>query len=326
MNIDKHLDSSELSLAPSPHMRSAVTVRRLMLDVVIALLPAAAGAVYFFGLDALIIIVTAVGGALATEVGIAHLRGRPIPIGDGSALVTGLLLALCLPPGVPLWLPLVGAVFAIAVGKALFGGLGMNIFNPALVGRAFLVASFPVLMTTWRWPAGAGEWMNGEFDALTTATPLDLLGYEDVMTPLGELFIGRVAGSLGETSVFALLLGAAYLLARGVIDWRIPAAYLGAVAVLAGVMGVNPAFHLLSGGLILGAFFMATDYVSGAVTPGGRIVFGIGCGVLTMLIRAYGGYPEGVTYAILLMNASVPLIERYTVPRRLGGGGESNAQ
>jgi len=325
VNIDQHLDPSGLSLAPSPHFRNGITVRSLMLDVVIALLPATVAGIYFFGMDAALVTASAIGGALATEAGIARLRGEPISIRDGSALVTGLLLALCLPPGVPLWLPVVGAIFAIAVGKALFGGLGMNIFNPALVGRAFLVASFPTLMTTWRWPVGSGDWMAGEFDALSTATPLDLLRYEGVMTPLTDLFVGRVGGSLGETSVLALLLGAAYLLARGVIDWRIPTAYLGTVAVLAGLFGVNPLFHLFAGSLMLGAFYMATDYVSGAVTPGGRVVFGIGCGVLTMLIRIYGGYPEGVTFAILLMNAAVPLIERFTAPRRLGGGGESSA-
>ncbi len=318
MSVKDDFERSRLTLASSPHLHSDVTVRKIMLDVVIALLPAAAAGIYFFGMDAALVMSSSLLGAMGGEALVARIRGRAIPLHDGSALVTGLLLALCLPPGVPLWLPLIGGAFAIIVGKALFGGLGLNIFNPALVGRAFLLASFPVAMTTWRWPVASGEWMTGGFDALSTATPLDLMRLQGVATPLGDLFVGRVAGSVGETSAVALFVGAAYLLGRGIIDWRIPVSYIGTVMVLGGVMGFDPVFHFLAGGLILGAFYMATDYVSGPVTPRGKLVFGTGCGVITILIRGYGGYPEGVTYAILLMNAAVPLIERYTAPRVFG--------
>lgn len=293
-------------------------MRRIMLDVIIALLPAVAASVYYFGPRALVLITGSLAGSVGTEALIERLRGRAIPVGDASAAVTGLLLALCLPPTVPLWIAVLGGAFAISVGKIVFGGLGSNIFNPALVGRAFLIASFPALMTTWRWPAGAEVPARNGLDALTGATPLELLRWEGVSTPLGELFLGRVAGCLGETSVLALLIGASYLLARRVIDPRIPASYLGTVAVMSVFMGTDPAFHLLAGGLVLGAFYMATDYSSSPVTPGGRIWYGVGCGILTMLIRMHGGYPEGVSYAILLMNAAVPLIERRTRPRPFG--------
>ncbi len=318
VSIKDDLQTSELTLASSPHLHTDVTVRRIMSDVVIALLPAAAAGVYFFGIDAVFVITSAVLGAAGAEALVARIRGRAVPLYDGSAVVTGLLLALTLPPGVPLWMPLTGGAFGIIVGKSLFGGLGLNVFNPALVGRVFLVASFPVSMTSWRWPVSSGEWMTSGFDALSTATPLDLMRLQGVATPLGDLFVGRVAGCVGETSALALLVGAAYLLARGVIDWRIPISYIATVMSLAGIMGFDPTFHLFAGGLILGAFYMATDYVSGPITPKGKLVFGAGCGVMTMLIRGYGGFPEGVTYAILLMNATVPLIERYTFPRIFG--------
>ncbi|MFO8059246.1 MAG: RnfABCDGE type electron transport complex subunit D [Bacillota bacterium] len=317
MSIKDELETSALTLASSPHLHCGVTIRSIMYDVIIALLPAVAAGVYFFGTDAVLVIASSLVGAVGAETLIARLRGMENTLRDGSAMVTGLLLGLCLPPGVPLWLPLLGGAFGIAVGKLLFGGLGMNIFNPALVGRAFLLASFPVAMTTWRWPAASRGWMIG-FDALTTATPLDLMRMQGDATLLRDLFIGRIAGSVGETSALALLIGAAYLLIRGVIDWRIPVSYMATVMVLAGIIGSDPAFHLLAGGLILGACFMATDYVSGPVTPGGKLVFGVGCGIITMLLRRYGDYPEGVTYAILLMNATVPLIKRYTVPRVFG--------
>jgi len=318
VNVEENLERSTPTLTPSPHLRSPVTVRSIMLDVVIALLPAVAAAIYFFGSQALLILLATLAGTTAAEALAGLIRHQGIPLRDGSAVVTGVLLALCLPPTVPLWLAFLGGAFAIGIGKAVFGGLGMNVFNPALVGRAFLVASFPVLMTSWRWPAGGGVWMRQGFDALATATPLDLLALEGVQTPYVELFLGRVGGSLGETSALALLIGAGYLLVREVIDWRIPVSYISTVAVLALITGRDPAFHLLAGGLVLGACFMATDYVSGPVANRGKLIFGVGCGLLTMLIRAYGGYPEGVTYAILFMNAAVPLIERFTKPRLFG--------
>ncbi len=319
------INEEGLVLGPAPHLHAKVTVRRIMLDVIIALLPAVAAAVYFFGPGALYLIVGSLVGSMGTEALIARLRRRPVPVGDGSAAVTGLLLALCLPPTVPLWIAVLGGAFAISVGKTLFGGLGANTFNPALVGRAFLLASFPVLMATWRWPEGSQVAAKNGLDALAGATPLELFRWEGMSTPLGELFLGRVAGCLGETSVFALLVGASYLLARRVIDWRIPASYLGTVAVVSVLMGTDPAFHLLAGGLVLGAFYMATDYSSSPVTPRGRIWFGVGCGILTMLIRMHGGYPEGVGYAILLMNAAVPLVERRTRPRPFGTEADRSA-
>lgn len=318
VNTEVKLNKEKLVLGPAPHLHTKVTARRIMFDVIIALLPAVAAALYFFGVQALAVIAGSLVGAVGTEALIERLRGRPVPVGDGSAAVTGILLALCLPPGVPLWLAVLGGAFAVSVGKALFGGLGCNIFNPALVGRAFLLASFPVLLTTWRWPGGSELPSRGALDTLAGATPLELLRWEGVSTSLSEMFLGRVAGCLGETSVLALLIGASYLLARGVIEWRIPGAYLGTVVVMSVLMGTDPAFHLFAGGLVLGAFFMATDYSSSPVTPRGRIWFGVGCGILTMLIRMYGGYPEGVSYAILLMNAAVPLIESRTRPRPFG--------
>ncbi len=324
MSVEENLDKSTLTLTSSPHLRSPVTVRRIMTDVLIALLPAVAAALYFFGGQALAIILATLAGAMGAEALAARIRHQPIPLRDGSAAVTGVLLALCLPPTAPLWLAFLGGAFAIGIGKAVFGGLGMNVFNPALVGRAFLVASFPVLMTSWRWPAGAGAWMQQGFDAVATATPLDLLALEGVQTPYVELLLGRVGGSLGETSALALLIGAVYLLVREIIDWRIPVSYIATVAMLAAIMGTDPTFHVLAGGLILGAFFMATDYVSGPVTKRGKLLFGVGCGLLTMLIRQFGGYPEGVTYAILFMNAAVPLIERFTKPRLFGAEVDSN--
>ncbi len=296
-----------------------------MLDVAIALLPAVVAATYFFGPWALAIIASCIAGAFLAEAGVSWARGREIPLYDGSALVTGLLLGLTLPSDVPLWIGLIGGAFAIGIGKAIFGGLGLNMFNPALVGRAFLVASFPVLMTTFRWPHDSGAWMGSGFDAVSTATPLALLRWSDVATPYFELFIGRIGGSLGETSALALLLGGLYLLGRGVINWRIPVSYIGTVMLLTWATGGDPLFHFLAGGLLIGAFFMATDYVTSPITPRGKLIFGFGCGFLTYAIRGFGGYPEGVLYSILLMNATVPLIERFTLPRVFGVGVKTDA-
>ncbi len=318
MNIEEGFDGSDLTLASSPHLRSPSSISGIMTDVVVALLPAVGAAVYFFGAQAVAIIAATIAGATGTEALIAWVRKQEIPIADMSAVVTGLLLALGLPPTVPLWMAFLGGAFAIGIGKSVFGGLGMNVFNPALVGRVFLVASFPVLMTNWRWPAGAGGWLPEGLDAAAAPTPLDLMALEGVQTPYADLLWGRIAGSLGETSAILLALGAVYLVIKNIIDWRIPVSYIATVMIVAQLIGKNPAFHLLSGGLILGACYMATDYVSGPVTKGAKIAFGIGCGLLTMLIRAYGGYPEGVTYAILFMNATVPLLERYTIPQLFG--------
>jgi len=228
-------------------------------------------------------------------------------IKDGSAVLTGLLLALVLSPLVPWWIAVFGSVFAIAIGKMVFGGLGHNIFNPALVGRAFLVASWPVLMTRWISP-----------DGITGATPLGLLKLEGIKTAYTQLYLGNIGGTIGETSAIALLVGAAFLFYKNVLDWRIPTTYVGTVFVFAFIFGQDPIFHIFTGGLLIGAFFMATDYVTSPITHNGRLIFGFGCGFLTIVLRLFSGYPEGVMFSILLMNAAVPLIERYTKAKPFG--------
>jgi electron transport complex protein RnfD len=277
-----------------------VTTPVLMRAVLIALTPAWLASVIFFGWSAVWLTAVCVGAAVLTEYLAALFFRKKNSLHDLSATVTGLLLALVLPPALPLWLAALGAAFAVLITKELFGGLGHNIFNPALSGRAFLLASFPVLMTSWRAP----------FDAVTSATPLALAGSGAVIANYQDLFLGNVAGSLGETSALALLLGAAYLLCRRVIDWRIPLGYLGTVALFMFLAGKDVTFHLLAGGLLLGAFFMATDYTTSPMTRRGKWIFAIGCGILTSVIRLWGGYPEGVCYAILIMNMFVPLIDR----------------
>ncbi|MGI6706374.1 MAG: RnfABCDGE type electron transport complex subunit D [Clostridia bacterium] len=309
---------NQLLVSSSPHLRSEDTVSRIMLDVVIALIPAAIAAVIFFRWNAVLIILASVLSAVITEALIQKLMKREITIGDWSAVITGMLLAFNLPPTVPLWIPIIGSAFAIAVVKQLFGGLGHNFMNPALAARAVLLASWPVRMTTWTAPGA---------DAVSTVTPLAILkGTETGQLPeLWDMIIGNIGGTIGETSALALLLGAAYLLYRGVINWRIPFTFIGTVAFLTWMLGGdgffagNALYHIFAGGLILGAFFMATDYVSSPVTPKGLIIMGVGCGVLTSVIRIYGGYPEGVSYSILLMNLAAPLIDKLTIPRVFGG-------
>jgi len=302
------MGNGNLVVSSSPHIRSEETVQRIMLDVIIALLPAAAASVYFFGMGTLAIMLTGILAAVATEAAIQKIRNKPVTINDGSAVITGLLLALTLPPALPLWMVAAGAVVAIGIGKQVYGGLGCNPFNPALVGRAFLIVSFPVHMTTWISP----------LDGVTSATPLGMMKMEGIKTGYMELFLGNVGGSLGETSALLLVLGGAYLIYRGVIDWRIPVSYLGTVAVLTLVLGHDPLFHVLAGGLMLGAFFMATDMVTTPLTKLGRIIFGIGAGVLVVIIRLYGGYPEGVLFSILLMNIFTPIIDKFIRPRVYG--------
>ncbi len=347
---------AKFAVSVSPHIREDVTIPRIMYSVVFALLPALIASVYFFGSRALFVTAVAVAAALATEALYQRALKKPLTIRDGSALITGILLAFNLPASSPLWLPLVGSFFAIFVAKQLFGGLGYNFINPALAGRAFLTASWPSIMTGgWTPPIRASiSGIQGVtvsrlgLDTITQATPLNVV--KDAMRILGDpgsaetqvelaktalhqlnqgetlrsLFFGQVGGSLGETSALLLLLGAAFLLIKGYIDWRIPLGYLSSVAILTGalyplgVTRVTPLFHLLAGGVILGAFFMATDMVTTPVTQRGRWVFGIGCGVITVLIRIWGGYPEGVSYSILLMNVFTPLIDRATRPRKFG--------
>ena len=303
-----------LTVASSPHIRGDFKTSRIMLDVVLALMPALVVGVMVLGIRAAVVTLISVAAAVAAEWVYAKLTRTRNTVIDGSALVTGLLLALTLPHTVPYWQVALGSVFAIVVVKALCGGLGQNIFNPALAARAFLMLIFPVGLTRFE-----------GLDGVTSATPL----HHMVMPALPEeslmdMFLGKCPGCIGEISALALLLGGAYLVARKVISIRIPAAYLGTVALVTLVFSKTDApidwmlYSLLSGGVMLGAIFMATDYATSPATPMGQIVYGIGCGVLTVIFRYFGLFPEGVTYAILLMNALVWVIDRYTAPRRFG--------
>ncbi len=297
-------------VSTSPHLKNTETISTVMRDVLIALAPAAIAAVYFFGVPALWLMLVSMASAIVAEFISEKIMKREVTITDGSAAVTGLLLAMVCPPGLPLWIIAIGAAIAIVLVKQVFGGLGYNPFNPALAGRAILMASWPVAMTTWITP----------FDAITTATPLAIAKFS-LSQPLPSywnLFIGNRAGSLGETSVVALLLGAVYLLYKKHITWHIPASFIAAVGLLSWLMGKDPLFNILAGGLILGAFFMATDMVTSPMTGKGKIIFGCGCGLLTILIRYQGGFPEGVCYSILIFNMLTPLIDKYTMPRKFG--------
>jgi electron transport complex protein RnfD len=338
----------QLYVSSSPHITDKESIPKIMYSVVLSLVPAGIGAVYFFGLQALWVILAAIISALVTEALVQKLMKKPVTIADGSALLTGIFLAYNVPADVPLWIPIVGSFFAIAVGKQVFGGLGYNPMNPALLGRAFLLASWPTHMLIFKGAPPKGGTVSG-IDVITSATPLNVLKQcrdvlahridftqekvadaEKVISQLydsyGDLFWGRVGGCLGETSVFLLLIGAVFLLYKRYIGWKIPFSYIGTVALLTWVFGGksglfsgNMLFHILAGGLILGAFFMATDMVTSPVTFRGRIFFGIGCGVITVLIRQVGGYPEGVSYSILLMNLTTPLLNRWTKPKVFGG-------
>ncbi len=304
------------TISTSPHIRSRTSTDRIMKDVIIALLPATIVGIYFFGIQALLIILLSIISCIGAEALFQKLAGRHSTIKDYSAVVTGLLLAMNLPASVPFWMPIVGSFFAIIIVKQFFGGLGQNFMNPALAARAFLLASYPVQMTTWIIP-----------DGISSATPLGTLKETFFIPGSADYFnalIGRIGGCIGETSALALLLGGIYLLFRRVIHWRIPVTYIGTVFVLTWILGRNglftghPTYEILIGGLMLGAFFMATDYASSPVTETGQLLMGFGCGILTSIIRIYGGYPEGVSYSILLMNLAVPLIDRYTKPRIFG--------
>ena len=306
----------KLTVASSPHIRGNFRTNRIMLDVVIALLPAFAVGVWRFGPRVLLVAAISIAAAVICEYLYSVVTRSRNTVVDCSAIVTGLLLAMTLPPSVPLWQPAAGAAFGIIFIKALFGGLGQNVFNPALAGRAFLLLIYP---------AGITRYLDLRVDAVASATPL----HHMIMPALPEetildMFLGNCMGSIGEISTLALLIGGAYLVWRKVISIRIPAAYLGTVAVLtlifsrAGSPVEWMLYNLFSGGLMLGAIFMATDYATSPVTARGQLIYGIGCGVLTVIFRYYGIFPEGVTYAILLMNACVWVIDRYTPPRRFG--------
>jgi len=300
-------------VSPGPHLWRGQSVSKIMYIVVLALMFPTAAGVYFFGYHALSVIAVSIAAAVLAEYTVKKLRKRAFVM-DGSAVVTGLLLALILPPTIPLWMAAVGSVFSIAIVKEAFGGLGHNIFNPALGGRAFLAACFSVKMTTWVSPTGFGA------DAVTTATPLssNFIWEGDKLSLYRDLFLGNTGGSIGETSALLILVGGILLLALGIISWRIPVAYIGTVALLTLALGQDAIFHILAGGLMIGAFFMATDYVTSPITARGKIIFGIGAGILTVVIRRFGGLPEGVCYSILFMNAITPLIDRYVRVRPYG--------
>lgn len=310
------MQNNILTVSPAPHIKSGQTTQKIMYMVIAALLPAGLTGIYTFGLCSLKVMLISIVSCVLSEAIFLKLRNKdPKIILDGSALLTGLLLAYNLPPELPFWIPAIGGAVSIILGKQIFGGLGHNIFNPALVGRAFLQISWPVYMTTWKNPRGA-------LDAVSTATPLAKEGAGS-FTYI-DLFLGNHGGCIGEVSVVLLLIGAAFLLFTKVISLHVPLSFIGTAMILVWIFGDNGfftgdfMFHLLAGGLVLGAFFMATDYVTCPLTKIGKIIFGIGCGILTVIIRLKGGYPEGVSYAILFMNAMVPLIDRYTKTRTYG--------
>lgn len=303
-----------------------------MYGVLISLIPAFAASIYFFGIGMIVITAVSILSCILFEYLIQKflLRVKPTHL-DGSAVLTGLLLAFCLPANIPFWMVMIGALAAIGIGKMTFGGLGNNIFNPALVGRVFLFISFPVAMTSYPEP---GQWLKYT-DATTGATPLGILSEGLGNNTAGELlkempsyidlFLGRMMGSAGEISAIALLLGLAYMLVRRIITWHIPVTILGSVALFAGILWLanpdsyaDPLFHLLTGGLMLGSIYMATDYVTSPMTKKGMVIYGVLIGVLTVLIRVFGAYPEGVQFAILIMNAFVPLLNKYIKPKRFG--------
>ena len=325
------MTTPRLLITAWPHLAERDSTPRIMWTVNLTLVPVVAAAIYYFGPSAVLVLLASLAGCLATE---WVFKGRTA-LADGSAVITGLLLGLTLPPGIPMWMAFVGGVFAIGAGKVIFGGLGQNIFNPALLGRAFLQASFPVALTTWpvireNWWALRGDNLAlplmspREVDVLTSATPLGLMKFEHQSTDLWRLLFGATGGSLGETAGIVILLCGAYLAWRNYLNWRIPVSIFVSVAALATLThAINPAypgapFMLFSGGLMLGAVYMATDMVTSPVTHAGSWLYGFGIGALVVVIRLWGGLAEGVMYAILLMNALVPFINRATQPKVFG--------
>lgn len=314
---------NKLIISPAPHIHGGDSISKKMTGVLIALIPAYLVGLYFFGLGALIISVTAVLSCILFEYLIQrYLLKGPSSITDGSAALTGLLLAFNLPSNLPIWIVIIGSLVAIGVAKMSFGGIGNNPLNPALVGRVFLLISFPAPMTTWPRPIP----MSMHYlDAETAATPLAQVNFGSIPNTI-DLLVGHIGGSIGEVSAIALLLGLVYMLVKKIISWHIPVSILTTVFVFTGIMHLanpesfvaSPVFHLLSGGLMLGAIFMATDYATSPMTPNGMLIYGVGIGIITVVIRLFGAYPEGVSFAILIMNAFTPLINTYIKPKRFG--------
>ncbi|MBC3796322.1 RnfABCDGE type electron transport complex subunit D [Acetobacterium tundrae] len=316
------------NVSVSPHIRSEESVSKIMWTVNLTLAPAALFGVYHFGLNALMIILLGIVSAVFFEWAVEKIRKKPITIKDGSAFLTGLLLAMCLPPTLPAWMAIVGSFIAIVVAKHAMGGIGSNIFNPAHIGRAALMVSWPVAMTTW------SKMTTSVPDVVSSATPLNILkqqGYDALISTFGSasnmyqaMFLGNRSGSIGETCTVLLVLGGLFLIYKKYINWQVPVVMIGTVGILtwifgpAGFLTGDPLFHMMAGGLIIGAFFMATDMVTIPITIKGQIIFAFGAGVLTTLIRLKGGYPEGVCYAILLMNCLTPLIDRFCQPKKFG--------
>lgn len=311
-------------LSSSPHSFTPVSTSRIMLSVIIALIPATMYGIYLYGLSALGLVLVSVGSAVASEYLFRKLIKAKTTVGDFSAIVTGLLLALILPPKTPLWMAALGAAFAIVVAKEFFGGLGANPFNPALIGRAFLLMSFPAALTTWSMPNG----LSLPADATSAATPLALVkqgaalpdvakyfGASDVGSFYRQLFMGNRAGSLGESSILLILIGGLFLLGVGVIQWIIPVSVIGSTFLFSWMLGMDPVFSVLTGGIVFSAFFMATDYSTRPLTPVGQAFFGAGIGLITVVIRKFGGFPEGVTYAILIMNIATPYLNKIRVKK-----------
>ena len=323
--------SKILTISPSPHIHSKSSVSKIMLSVIIALIPALAWSFFVFGLPAVLTTLVSIIACVGFEWLIQKflLKIKPT-ISDGSAILTGILLAMNLPASIPLWIVVIGALIAIGVAKMSFGGLGNNPFNPALVGRVFLLISFPVQMTTW--PTN-----NNAIDATTGATPLALIKaglkagtpVSETMKQLpgfGDLLIGNIGGSLGEISVVLLLIGFIFLLFRKVISWHIPVSVVGTILIFTGLLwianpdkNINPLYHILTGGVMLGAIYMATDMVTSPMAKKGQLIFGVGIGIITVCIRVWGAYPEGISFAILIMNAFTPLINKFVKPKLFGG-------
>jgi Na+-translocating ferredoxin:NAD+ oxidoreductase subunit D len=330
MNVDMNAKENLLRVSASPHIRSDESISKIMWSVNLALLPACVYGIYIFGIKALAVIAASIISAVAAEYFAERFMNKPITIGDGSAVLTGLLLAMCLPPDLPIYMAVIGSFVAIVIAKHSMGGLGFNIFNPAHIARAALMVSWPVAMTSWR-AISVGT------DAIASATPLNILkqqGYAQLVDTFGgtsylykAMFLGSRSGSIGETSTILLILGGLYLIYKKYVNWQVPVLMIGTVGILTWVFGPaglftgDPIFHMMAGGLIIGAFFMATDMVTIPITVKGQIIFAVGAGAITALIRLVGGYPEGVCYSILLMNSISPLIDRFTQPSRFGARG-----